>query len=88
MRTVAVVFANLPIDLNTICMDAADPIISDFEAFFGFASLFSSSAFLTIAIASSKSKGFGIYSNAPPPYASIAACISVNAVIIITGNFS
>ena len=45
----------------------------------------SSRALFIICIASSRSKGFGKYSNAPPPYESTAACMSVNAVIIMTG---
>ena len=84
----AFVLASLPIDLKTICIEGAEPMISDLETFFGLASLCSSRAFFTVIIASSKSKGFGIYSKAPPPYASIAACISVKAVMIITGNLS
>ena len=37
-------------------------MISDLDTFFGLASLCSSRAFLTVIIASSKSKGLGIYS--------------------------
>ena len=48
----------------------------------------SSSARLIISVASSKSKGFGMYSNAPPPKDSTAACMSANAVITMTGMFS
>ena len=88
MRTVAFVLASFPIDLKTICIEGAEPMISDLDTFFGLASLCSSKAFLTVTIASSKSKGLGIYSKAPPPYESIAACMSVNAVIIMTGNLS
>ena len=80
--------ASLPIDLKTSCIEGAEPMISDLETFFGLVSLCSSRAFCTVIIASSRSKGFGIYSKAPPPYESIAACMSVKAVIIITGNFS
>ena len=46
---------------------------------------FSSSALFIISVASSRSNGLGRYSNAPPPKESTAACISANAVIIITG---
>ena len=67
IRTVAFVLASFPMDLKTICIEGADPMISDLETFFGLASLCSSRAFLTVIIASSKSKGFGIYSKAPPP---------------------
>ena len=60
-------------------------LVSFFRPFvFGFAS----KALLIISIASSRSNGFGIYSNAPPPKDSIAACISAKAVITITGRSS
>ena len=88
IRTVALVLASLPIDLKTICIEGAEPIISALGIFFGLASLCSSRAFWIVITASSRSNGFGIYSKAPPPYESIAACISVKAVMIITGNFS
>ena len=63
-------------------------MISDLGTFFGLVSLCSSRAFFTVIMASSKSKGFGIYSKAPPPYESMAACMSVKAVIMMTGNLS
>ena len=79
-------FDNFPMALKTNCIEAALPIISEEGLLFNpFVVGFPSKARFTISIASSKSKGFGIYSNAPPPYESIAACISVKAVIIITG---
>ena len=82
------VFESLPMDLNTFCIEGADPIISVLVIFLGFSISVFSNALLTIDDASSKSNGLGRYSNAPPPYASTAACISVNAVMIMTGTSS
>ena len=63
-------------------MSTFDSVLKDLV--FGF----SSKALSIILVASSRSNGFGRYSNAPPPNDSTAACMSENAVITITGRSS
>ena len=86
IRTVAIVVDNFPIALKTFCIAWDSPMMSSLVSVFKpFVFGLSSSALFIISVASSKSNGFGKYSNAPPPKDSTAACMSAKAVIIITG---
>ena len=65
--TVAFVCDSLPIERNTICIEAAEPMMSVLLTFLlGRASDFDTALFKTERT-SSKSKGFGRYSKAPAP---------------------
>ena len=91
IRTVIVDPARRPIDRNTSCIAGASPIIVGIEfSVFGFESLLPGPFFLaalrTSATASSISKGFGKYSNAPFLYAATAFSKSECAVITMIGK--